>query len=180
MKPLLWLSLCLLAAAIPDAVCAQQAPIPEMKRLQDAFAGDWKTAETMERTSFFPNGGARAGIAHFRLGPGGYSLVGEGRSDGSAGKLEFMIIVWWDPAQHLYPYFVCFNYDRKPCRIRGTAHWEGNDFVNEYESAEGGKNAKWRDTFTAFKPDSFTLVAARQMEDGSMKTIITTTNTRLK
>jgi len=171
---------CLFVTALALAAHAQQARIPEMKKLQDAFVGDWKTGETMERSSFFPTGGARAGIAHFRLGPGGYSLIGEGQSDGSAGKLEFMIVVWWDPAQHLYPYFVCFNGAERSCRIRGTAHWEGKDFVNEYESAAGGKTAKWRDTFTAFTPDSFTLVAARQMEDGSMKTIITTTNARLK
>ena len=179
MKPLLRLSCCAFIVVLTLASYAQQAPTPEMKRLQDAFVGDWKTAETMERSQFFPKGGARTGMGHFRLGPGGYSLIGEGQSDGSAGKLEFMIIVWWDPAQHLYPYFVCFN-GARPCRIRGTAHWEGNDFVNDYESAEGGKNAKWRDTFTAFTPNSFTLVAARQMEDSSMKTIITTINTRLK
>lgn len=160
------------------ASSALPAMVPEMQKLESAFVGDWKTTETMERSQFFPNGGGRSGIAHFRMGPGGYSLIGEGHSDGSAGKLEFMIVTWWDPSERLYQYFVCFNGATRPCRIRGTAHWEGNTFVNEYESSEGGKNAKWKDTFTDITANSFVLVAAMQLEDGSMKTMITTKNDR--
>jgi hypothetical protein len=47
----------------------------------------------MERSDFFPSGGGRTGHARFRLGSGGYTLVGEGSSDGSAGKLDYMIVV---------------------------------------------------------------------------------------
>ena len=158
----------------------QKAPIPEMQRLESAFVGDWKTTEIMERSQFFPNGGGRSGNAHFQMGPGGYSLIGEGKSDGSAGKLEFLIVMWWDPSEHLYQYFVCFNGASRPCRIRGTAHWEGKNFVNEYESSEGGKMTKWKDTFTDITANSFTLQAAMQMDDGSMKTMITTKNVRHK
>lgn len=157
----------------------EHAPIPEMQKLESAFVGDWKTTESMERSQIFPNGGTRSGVASFRLGPGGFSLIGEGRSDGSAGKLEFMIIIWWDPSEHLYQYFVCFNSATRPCRMRGTAHWEGDKFVNEYESMEGGKLAKWEDTFLDFTPDSFTLVAT-QMENGSIKPMITTKWVRRK
>lgn len=159
---------------------AQHALIPEMQRLERTFVGNWKTIESMERSQTFPEGGARSGVVSFRLGPGGYSLIGEGHSDGSAGKLEFMIITWWDPSEHLYQYFVCFNGASRPCRNRGTAHWDGNKFVNEYESMEGGKMARWEDTFLDLTPDSFTLEAAMQMENGSMKPMITTKCVRQK
>jgi hypothetical protein len=179
---------CLLLATLTLAEASAQQPtpaseaaaIPEMKKLQDAFVGEWKTTETMERSEFFPKGGGREGIARFRLGAGGLTLIGEGHSDGSVGKLEYLILVWWDPAQGLYQYFTCFNDPRKPCQIRGTAHWEGNNFVNDYESTATGKRTKWRDTFTDITQNSFTLVAAMQMENGSMRTLITTRNVRQK
>ena len=31
--------------------------------------------------------------------------------------------------------------------MRGTAHWEGEKFVNDYEETIGGKETRWRDTF---------------------------------
>jgi len=166
--------------------CAQahaqslQAATPEMKRLQDAFVGEWKTQETMEQSKFFPNGGGRTGHAAFRIGSAGYTLVGEGRSDGSAGQLSFMIVIWWEPEPSLYRYFVCFNGQKRACRIRGTAHWEGRDFVNDYDEPVDGKPKQFRDTFSNITAEGFTLVEAMKTEDGSLKPLITTRNQRVK
>src|SRR5215831_6407102 len=88
---------------------------PEIARLWKAFGGDWKTTESMERGEFFPNGGARSGEAHFRLGDGGHVLVEEGGSDGSAGKLDFLIVMWWEGRTHVHRFFTCFNGEEIPC-----------------------------------------------------------------
>ncbi len=80
-----------------------------MNRLLKAFAGEWKTTESMER-EFFPNGGARQGTATFRLGTGGTTLIEEGSSDGSAGKLAFLIVFWWDKSAEVY-------------RLAHPSHW---------------------------------------------------------
>jgi outer membrane lipoprotein-sorting protein len=61
--------------------------------------------------------------------------------------------------------------------MRGTAHWEGNSFVNDYDVTTDGKKTPGRDTFT-FTPNSHTLVAAIDSGNGTMKTVITTTARR--
>ena len=67
---------------------ANVQPTPEIKKLFEAFAGDWDTSENREQTQFFPNGGERKGRSHIRLGAGGAVQVREGHSDGTAGPLQ--------------------------------------------------------------------------------------------
>ena len=62
------------------------AASPEMERVATVLLGDWDTVETMERGEFFPNGGSRKGTVHVRLASGGYTLIYEVHSDGSAGN----------------------------------------------------------------------------------------------
>ena len=153
------------------------SPVPEMERLAKALVGDWNTTETMQRGEAFPNGGSRHGIVHVRLAAGGTTLVYEVHSDGSAGKLDGMLVIWWDKDANLYRVFICFNNPRDPCEMRGTAHWEGDSFVNDYEESVKGKKTSWQDTFT-FTPTSHTLIAAMRAGDGAMQTLITTKATR--
>jgi hypothetical protein len=131
----------------------------------------------MERGKSFPNGGSRHGIAHVRLAAGGTTLIYEVHSDGSAGKLDGMLVIWWNKEASLYPVFVCFNNPSHPCEIRGTARWEGDSFVNDYEQTVKGKKTSWRDSFT-FTPTSHALVAAMRTGDGTMQTLISTKATR--
>ena len=155
----------------------QSSPIPEMERLAKALVGDWNTMETMERGEIFPNGGSRHGIVHVKLAASGTTLIYEVHSDGSAGKLDGMLVIWWDKDAGLYRVFVCFNNPDHPCEMRGTAHWERDTFVNDYDETVKGKKTSWRDSFT-FTPTSHTLVAAMRVGDGTMQTLITTKATR--
>jgi hypothetical protein len=187
LKPFRVFSLVLL---IPSVASWQQQPLnlsaeeqsrsaagPEMDRLAKALVGDWGTVETMERGQFFPNGGARKGTVHVRLASGGYTLLYEVHSDGSAGKLDGFLTIWWAKETKLYYFIACFNNPNGPCRMRGTAHWHGESFVNDYQVMVNGKNTQWRDTFT-FTPTSHTLIAALDAGDGTLKTVITTKATR--
>jgi len=110
MKKIAGLSLmALMLVSFPAVVSAQVAeigeanvqPSPEIKKLFEAFAGDWDTSEKRERTQFFPNGGERKGRSHIRLGTGGAMLLIEGHSDGTAGPLSYIIAVWWDKDANL-------------------------------------------------------------------------------
>lgn len=150
---------------------------PEMARLAKALTGEWETVETMERSDLFPSGGSRHGIVRVRLAAGGTSLIYEVYSDGSAGKLDGFLLIWWDKGVGLYQFFACFNDPDHPCRTRGTGRWESGAFVNEYEATVGGKKTRWRDTFV-ITPRSHTLVAAMDVGKGNMKTFITTRATR--
>jgi hypothetical protein len=178
----------LASALIPLFVCGQQtvkstqpaesAASPEMARLAKALAGDWNTTESMEKSEFFPNGGSRHGRAHICLVAGGTSLFAEFHSNGSAGKLDGLYVIWWDKPANIYRFFVCFNDSKTPCKLRGTAHWEDDDFVNDYEEMVEGKMTKWRDSFVHITPTSHSLLAAVDAGGGTMKTLITTTSTR--
>jgi len=157
---------------------AVSAASPEMDRLAKALAGDWNTTEKMERGEFFPNGGSRHGQTHVYLAAGGTTLIDEVHSDGSAGKLDGIVVIWWDKQAGLYRFFTCFNDPSSPCELRGTAHWDGDAFVNDYEAMVGGKMTKWRDSFIQITPKSHSLVAAVDDGNGNYETLITTTSTR--
>jgi hypothetical protein len=157
---------------------AKSAANAEMARLAKVLAGDWDTAESMEKSQFFPNGGSRRGIAHVRLTAGGTTLINQVNSDGPAGPLNGLVVIWWDGDAKLYRFFTCFKGDNNPCRVRGTAHWEGDTFVNYYEEIIDGKVTKWRDSWIHITPKSHTLVAAMDFGNGTMKTFITSTGTR--
>jgi hypothetical protein len=135
-------------------------PTPEIKKLFEALAGDRDTSEKREHTRFFPNGGERKGRSHVRLAPGGAMSVMEGRSDGLAGPLSYIIVVWWDKDTNLYRYFTCFKDADSGCEVRGTAHWDGDKFVNDYEELVHGNKMRFRDTFQNITPNSHTLVFA--------------------
>ena len=152
---------------------------PEMVRLADALVGHWKNVETMERSKFFPTGGERTGLSSCRLATGGTNLVCEGDSNGSAGPLHHLIVIWWDRPARVYRFFTCFQEGKESsCKVRGTAHWEGDDFVNDYAEQVDGKTVKMRDSFIHIRPDSHVLVAAIEDSPGHLTTVITTRSTR--
>lgn len=153
-------------------------PAPEIKRLFEAFGGDWDTSEKRERTQFFPNGGERKGRSQVRLAADGAMLVMEGHSDGSAGPLSYIIVIWWDKDAKLYGFFTCFKAESSGCEVRGTAHWEGDKFVNDYEETVNGKKLKFRDTFDDIRPNSRTLVFAWVKDDGSSEPVIISKSVR--
>jgi hypothetical protein len=107
-----------------------------------------------------------------RLAAGGAMLVMEGHSDGSAGPLSYIIVVWWDKGANLYRYFTCFKDADSGCEVRGTAQWDGDKFVNDYEEVVDGKKMRFRDTFQDITPNSHTLIFAWIKDDGSTQPVI--------
>lgn len=171
----------LISSALAQRVVAPSSkivPIPEMTRLSQALGGDWNNHEIMEPSDQFPKGAQRRGTSHCELSTGGTTILCEGSSDGTAGKLDHLIVIWWDSASKNYGFFVCFKDRGADCQIRGTAHWKGEIFVNDYSDEIKGKTVKMRDSFVDITPNSHTLVAAIETSDGKMKTLITTRSTR--
>jgi hypothetical protein len=132
----------------------------EMQRLFKFFLGTWRVSETFEASST-RKGQRRKGIAKFRAGPG-LSLIEDYRSNGSAGKLRFMGIFWWNPKLNAYQVLTCANNDG--CRLRGTLRWEGGHLVNTWDEDVNGKKATFRDSFVDLLPSSFTLVSEGSAE----------------
>ena len=130
-------------------------PSPEMERLLKTFVGKWLVKETFE-VDATKKGRTREGTATFRAGPG-FSLLEEYRSNGSAGELRFLALLWWDPESQVYRFLACANNDG--CRLRGTAKWEGANLVNTWEEEIEGKKMSFKDSFVDISPTSFTLVS---------------------
>ena len=64
--------------------------------------------------------------------------------------------------------------------MRGTAHWDGDTFVNDYEETIGGKRTKIQDLWTDITPDSYTLTEAHETAKGVMKPYVVSHNTRTR
>jgi hypothetical protein len=62
--------------------------------------------------------------------------------------------------------------------LRGTAHWDGDTFVNDYDEMINGKPTKLQDIWTDITPNSHTLTEARDTGNGVMKPYVVSRDTR--
>jgi len=91
---------------------------------------------------------------------------------------ELHHLVWWDKNANRYGFFTCFKDSGSSCKVRGTAKWDGDKFVNDYEEVVHGKTTKFRDTFEDITPNSHRLVFAWVKDDGSTEPVIITKSVR--
>ena len=152
---------------------ASSAARPEMHKLFRAFLGRWTVKETFERNEFSPGGGSRSGTARFTVGSGGTSLIEDYHANGSAGRLDFLAVIWWDPGAKAYRVFTCAN-GRDACSMRGAAAWAGDSFVNDYDQSLNGISTKLEDSFSQITPNSFKLVSGIPGDDPKLRPLITT------
>jgi hypothetical protein len=152
----------------------------EMARLSKVFAGDWNTVEIVQHGKHVPDGAGRRGTVHVTLAGGGTALVSEGHSVGTVGgELRWFITIWWDSNEKCYRFLTCFRtLADAGCELRGTAHWDGDTFVNDYEEVISGKRTKMQDLWTDITPNSHTLTEAHDAGNGVMKPYVVSHSTR--
>ena len=116
-----------------------------------------------------------------RLVAGGTALLAEGHSVGAVGGgLEWFETIWWDTKIGRYQFLTCFKADDgSGCELRGTAHWVGDTFVNEYQEPENGKLTKMRDVWTDITPTSHTLTEEHDDGHGGMKPYVVSHDTKM-
>jgi len=178
---ILWLLYAAVLLSFPAQVqSVDSAASPEMVRLAKALVGDWNTVEIVQHGKAVPEGAGRRGTVHVRLAGGGTALVSEGHSVGTVGgDLRWFITIWWDPNAKSYRFLTCFKTPTDAgCELRGTAHWEGDTFVNDYEEEINGKRTKMQDLWTDITPNSHTLTAAYDAGDGVMKPYVVSHSAR--
>lgn len=154
--------------------------IPEMTNLAKVLIGDWNTVEIVQHGKPVPASAGRRGTLHVRLAGGGTALVSEGHSVGTVGgDLQWFITIWWDPASKCYRFLTCFKTAANAgCELRGTAHWDGDTFVNDYEEVIDGKQTKIQDLWTDITPNSHTLTESHDVGNGVMKPYVVSHITR--
>jgi hypothetical protein len=169
----------LLASAVP-AQSADSGASPEMVRLATVLAGDWDTVEIVQHGRPVPKGAGRRGTTHVRLTGGGTALVSEGHSVGTVGgDLCWFITIWWDSSTKSYRFLTCFKTSADAgCELRGTAHWDGETFVNDYEEVINGKRTRVQDVWTDITPNSHTLTEAHDTGNGVMKPYVISHSSR--
>jgi hypothetical protein len=151
-----------------------------MARLAKVLAGDWNTVEIVQHGKPVPEGAGRGGTTHVTLAGGGTALVSEGHSVGTVGgDLRWFITIWWDANAKSYRFLTCFKTPADAgCELRGTGHWDGDMFVNDYEEVINGKRTKIQDLWTDITPSSHTLTEAHDTGNGVMKPYVVSHNTR--
>ena len=178
---ILWL-LCgaALHASSARAQPTEKPASPEMARLAAALAGDWNTEEVVQLGKPVPKGAGRRGTTHVRLAGGGTVLVSEGHSAGAVGgDLRWLITIWWEPDAKRYRFLTCFGAaDGSGCELRGTGHWEGDVFVNDYEGVIGGRRVKLQDRWTDIESNSHTLTELHDSGNGVMTPYLVSHDTR--
>lgn len=154
--------------------------IPEMARLAKMFAGNWDTVEIVQQGKPVPDGAGRRGTVHVRFAAGGTALVSEGHSVGTVGgDLQWFITIWWDPNTKVYRLLTCFKTQADAgCELRGTAHWEEDVFVNDYEEVVDGKPTRMQDRWTDITHNSHTLTESHDSGNGVMKPYVVSRSTR--
>jgi len=169
----------LLCSASP-VQSSDSAVVPEMARLAKVLAGDWNTVEIVQHGRPVAEGEGRRGTVHVTLAGGGTVLVSEGHSVGTVGgDLRWFITIWWNPAAKNYRFLTCFKTPGEAgCELRGTAHWEGDTFLNDYEEMINGKRTKMRDVWSDIMPNSHTLTAEYDTGNGVMKPYVVSHDTR--
>jgi hypothetical protein len=169
-----------LANAPAGAQPSDAAATPEMARLAKALAGDWNTEEIVQNGKPVPPGAGRRGTFHVRLTGGGTALASEGHSVGTVGgDLRWFITIWWEPETKRYRFLTCFRAGSDAgCELRGTAHWEGDVFVNDYEGVVAGRRIRMQDRWTDIKPGSHTLTELHDSGNGVMTPYVVSRDTR--
>ena len=153
------LALALFAAAQDkpaDTGMQAPKPAPEMQKLIKAFAGTWTTAEKFEPSPMMPKGGSSKGMATFRPGPGGMSVLEEYKSPhGAMGPFMGHGVIWWDADSKAYKSLWCDSMTPK-CEI-GTSRWAGDTIVADPTPMEmpGGQKMVMTGKYTDIKPGSF-------------------------
>jgi hypothetical protein len=151
-----------------------------MARLATALGGEWNTEEIVQHGKPVPAGAGRRGTAHVKLAGGGTALVSEGESAGAVGgDLRWFIVIWWEQDANRYRFLTCFKAGADSgCELRGTGHWEGDAFVNDYEEVVSGKRIKMQDRWTDITPSSHMLTELHDSGNGVMRPYVVSRSIR--
>ena len=130
------------------------AQAPEVKRLADVLAGEWKTTEKFEADR---NGATGLGVFSIRSGPGGNSLILDYTSQSTMGRYSSTRIIYWDRQADRYQAFYCDSMQPRGCGEAGNGTWEGQDLVFESTSEGPSGPIKLRECFSEISSKGFML-----------------------
>ncbi len=148
-------------------------PGPEITKLIKMFSGTWTTDEKIEPGAMAPKGGSSQGMATFRAGPGGNSLIEEYSSPhGLLGPFKGHGVTWWDAKEGAYKGTWCDS--MTPDCMVGGMKWEGDNIVGIPQQMDmGGQKMVMTSKYSDLKPDSITYTMGMGPSAEQAKTTMT-------
>jgi len=159
--------------AVPD----KPAPSPEMKKLARLIGGRWQVEEKYEVTPFTPQGGEGKGTEMIHRGPGGLSIIANYSSTSTMGETQGEGIITWSPEENAFKQFWVDN--GAPGGELWAGKWDGDALVFTNAQKMGEHTVQWKETFSSFSNDSFTLTFDMGSGDAEPKRFMTLKFTRM-
>jgi Protein of unknown function (DUF1579) len=142
-------------------------PAPEMKELT-ALVGTWSTEEKFEVTPFMPSGSS-TGTNVVRLGPGGFTVIVDQRSQGSLGTFVGHGVMTWDPNDKVYR--TVWSDSMSPGVMISTGLKQGDKIVYTADMTMMGKKMAFKDVISDRTPTSYILTSYVNDGSGEKKTM---------
>lgn len=163
-----------MALVAPSLISLAQAPEPlkpgpEMEKLR-FLVGDWTYEEKYEASPFGPAGTGK-GTMQCRLGPGGFSIVVDFRTNTATGESVGHEIQTWDPAAKKYTFYAVGN--EFPGAIVSTGNWEGNALVMNGTLAAGENKFRFRTRLTRSGSNAAQYTVESATGDEPLKLVVT-------
>jgi hypothetical protein len=160
-------------AAMPD----KPKPSAEMKKLTHLLGGRWQVDEKYEITPFTPQGGEGKGTNIVHRGPGGLSVLTNYTSTGTLGEYHGSGIMTWSPDDSTYKQFWVDN--GAPGGSLWTGKWDGDSVVFTSTQKMGDQTIHWRETYSGFTSDTFTIAFDMGPTESDLKRCMTFKFTRM-
>jgi hypothetical protein len=140
---------------------AQGAPPPmkpasEMAKMMKMMVGHWNVTGKIEDEQWAPGGAEGTGTEMIRKGPGGFSVISDGKMDfGKMGPFAGHGVWWWDAGKKAIAGTWCDNWG-PACQPAGEGKWEGENlvFTGDMDSGSGTK-IPMRLTYSNFSANGF-------------------------
>lgn len=151
--------------------------VAELQKYANMVMGSWTVQESHEASDMMP-AGTSTGMAMFRNGPGGFSVIENMSMNGSMGKFTGMGIVWYDLKDQEYKGTWCDSMT-PACDTSFSARWEGDKLVATGSSEmPDGKKTYMREEYTDITPNSFTFTMYGGPNENSLQKFMTMKYTR--
>jgi Protein of unknown function (DUF1579) len=152
-------------------------PSEEMKKLAHLIGGRWQVEEKYELSPFTPQGGEAKGTDMVHRGPGGLSVVSNYSSSGTLGENHGVGITTWSADEGIYKQFWVDNFDA--AGQFWTGKWEGESLVFTYTQKMGDQQFHWKESFSGFSNDNFTVTFDVGPSENDLKRCMTFKFTRI-
>ena len=149
----------------PAATVEALVPGPEMRKLE-WMVGSWRVLEIHESTDWGPSGGGR-GKQTVTMGPGGFSVLTDYRSQGPQGQISGHGILAWDPEKRGYKFYLADSVT--PGVMELDCLWKKQDLVCDGRALFLGVPIVVRWTMSEIAASSYTATFETSLDGGTYR-----------